>query len=133
MEQTRFGSKNEINYINGLRDSFKLINRERIFITSNPIHLAHAFYTHKFPMHPLTFRQQISISINAFITFEISVDKIYKFALILTVDKLVERSHDSSVGRATGYGLDGPCSIPSTASRQVLEGPPSLLSNKYRG
>jgi hypothetical protein len=46
----------------------------------------------------------------------------------------------SSVGVATGYGLDGPCSIPGSArsfsSPQRLDGlwgPPRLLSNGYRG
>jgi hypothetical protein len=33
---------------------------------------------------------------------------------------LKTRSQDSSVGMGTGYGLDGPGSIPSTASRPTL-------------
>jgi hypothetical protein len=64
MEQSSFGTKKEINFINGLRDSFRLINRGRIFISSNPIYLAHVFYTHKFSMYSLTFQEQMSISIN---------------------------------------------------------------------
>lgn len=68
MEQTSFGSKKEINYINGLRDLVKLINKGRTFITSNPIHLAHVSffsYTHKFSMRPLSYQQQMSVCTNA--------------------------------------------------------------------
>jgi hypothetical protein len=52
-----------------------------------------------------------------------------------------ERSRDSSVGTATGYGLDGWGSISSRGKRffstpqrpDRLWGPPSLLSNWYCG
>jgi hypothetical protein len=50
------------------------------------------------------------------------------------------RSQDSSVSIASGYGLDGPGSIPSStrffSSPQLpgrLSGPPSHLSNGYQG
>jgi hypothetical protein len=51
------------------------------------------------------------------------------------------RSRDSSVGIATDYELDGPGSIPPGSAKlssspqrpDRLWGPPSLLSNGYRG
>jgi hypothetical protein len=45
----------------------------------------------------------------------------------------IEWSRASSVGTATGYGLDGRDSIPGMAQRPArLWGPPRLLSNEYR-
>jgi hypothetical protein len=41
-------------------------------------------------------------------------------------------SRDSSVGMATGSGLDDPDSIPGRASSDRFWGPPSLLFNDYR-
>jgi hypothetical protein len=55
--------------------------------------------------------------------------------------ELPQRSRDISVGIATGCGLDGLTSIPGRGERlfstpqrpDLLWGPPSLLSNGYRG
>jgi hypothetical protein len=60
---------------------------------------------------------------------------------ILELGLKESESRCSSVDLVTGYGLDGRCSAPgkgkpflfSTMSRLTLWGPPSFLSNGYRG
>jgi hypothetical protein len=60
---------------------------------------------------------------------------------ILNVNTILYESQDSSVGKATSYGLDDRGSIPGRVKRffsisqnlDCLWGPPSLLSYKYWG